>query len=246
MLKEELFMRVIFFDMDRVLTPQSHVLLMADRIGKREEFKKLFKGNVEGTTGLEWIVKRGIKFLEGYDSSIFEETAKKMEIIDNGKDVIKKLKENEYCPIIITNGFYRVAKFFGERIGIEEAYGNKVEEENGVFTGKIYSNLLTLKSKGDSVRRILKEKKPEFSISVGDDENDWFMFKETNFSILFNPTPSIMEKIKSFKKERGLRELTKFINLIVANDDLNLILPFLIPKPNLFPKNLNIERKIIR
>jgi len=239
-------MRVIFFDLDRVLTPQSHVLLIADRIGKKEEFKRLFKGNIEGSTGLEWIVKQGIKFLEGYDPSIFEETAKKMEIVKNGKNVIKELKKNGYYPILITNGFYRVAKIFGERIGIEEAYGNKVEEKNGVFTGKIYSDLMTLKSKGDFVRRILREKESEFSVSVGDDENDWFMFKETDFSILFNPTPSIMNKIKSLKKERGIRELTKFINLIVANDDLNLILPFLVPKPNLFPKVSNMERKIIR
>lgn len=239
-------MRVIFFDLDRVLTPQSHVLLIAGKIGKKEEFKRLFKGNIVGSTGLEWIVKQGIKFLEGYDPSIFEETAKKMEIVKNGEDVIKELKENGYYPILITNGFYRVAKIFGERIGIEEAYGNKVEEKNGVFTGKIYSDLMTLKSKGDFVRRILKEKESEFSVSVGDDENDWFMFKETDFSILFNPTPSIMNKIKSFKKERGIRELAKFINLIVANDDLNLILPFLVPKPNLFPKVFNMERKIIR
>jgi HAD superfamily phosphoserine phosphatase-like hydrolase len=238
-------MRLIFFDLDRVLTPQSHVLLIAERIGKREKFKKLFKGNIGGNTGLEWIVKQGILFLEGHDPSIFEETARKMKMIDHGRNVIETLKKNDYTPVIITNGFHQVAKIFGERVGIEKAYGNKAEEKNGVLTGKIYSNLLTLKSKGDFVRKIIREEKPEISVSVGDDENDWFMFQETDFSILFNPTPSILEKVKSLKKEKGIRELTKFINLIVANDDLQLILPFLTPKPELFPKDLTVERKII-
>jgi len=239
-------MRIIFFDLDRVLTPQSHVLLIAEKIGKKEELKRLFKGSVEGSIGLEWIVKQGIKFLEGHDPSIFEETAKSLQIIKNGEKVINELKKNNYLPVIITNGFYEVARIFGQRIGIEEVYGNMIEEKNGVFTGKVYSNLITLKSKGDLVRKIQREKNSEVSVSVGDDENDWFMFKETDFSILFNPTPSIIEKIKSIKKEKGIRELTKFINLIVANDDLGLILPFLVPKPDLFPKISDIERKIIR
>ncbi|MEA1993837.1 MAG: HAD-IB family phosphatase [Euryarchaeota archaeon] len=239
-------MRLIFFDLDRVLTPQSHVLHIAQQIGKKKEFKRLFKGNVGGNTGLEWIVKQGVTFLEGHDPPIFKEIAKKMQIIEHGQEVVDELKRNEYHPIIITNGFYEIAKGFGEKIGIEEAYGNKAERKNGVFTGNISSELLTLKSKGDTVRRILKEKEPEVSVSVGDDENDWFMFRETDFSILFNPTPTILTKIRSFKKKKGTKELTKFINLIVANDDLGLILPFLVPKPDLFPKTVNMERKIVR
>ncbi len=239
-------MRLIFFDLDRVLTPASHVLLIAERIGQKEKFEKLFKGSVEGKTGLEWIVKQGITFLEGHDPSLFEEIAKNMKIIENGVEVVTTLKENGYHPIIITNGFYRVAQIFGERIGVKEVYGNRAEKRDGVFTGKIYSDLLTLKSKGDVVRRIIKKKNPSISVSVGDDENDWFMFEETDFSILFNPTPSILQKVRSLKEKKGMRELTKFINLIVARDDLSLILPFLVPEPDLFPKSVTAERKIIR
>ncbi|MBN1786341.1 MAG: HAD family phosphatase [Candidatus Methanofastidiosa archaeon] len=240
----------IFFDMDGVLTPQAQALQLAETIGKRSLAMKIFAGQLRKQVGLEWILSKGVKFITGQPSSILKETAQKMLVTKSAKDTIRQLKEASYRPIIITNGFEELARFFGKRIGIEEVYGNSPEAKEGILTGNLSdTKLLTLKSKGDFVRNYLRENGIDRNraIAVGNDENDMFMFKEVGLSIVFNPSGSIKRNItNSFSKAMDGRkkEFVKFTNMVdivILENDLSKILPFLVPEPNKFSKNVKID-----
>lgn len=243
---------VIFFDMDGVLTPQAQALQLAQEMGKKKDFLRLFAGQLRKQVGLEWILSKGAQFLKGQDDGILKRTAQKMTFTPSAKPTIDALVKASYRPVIVTNGFQEMAEVFGARMGIKEAYGNAPESRDGILTGEIADGpLVTIKSKGDFVRNYLKDKGIEKShtVAVGNDENDIFMFREVGLSIAFNPSASIKNTIKqSFSKamdgdRREFLKLTKEVDIVVLQNDLSKILPFLVPRPDKFSKQVRMDEK---
>jgi len=241
---------VIFFDMDGVLTPQAQALQLAETIGKKSQAMKVFAGQLRKQVGLEWILSKGAKFIAGQPNSVLKETAQKMLITKSAKDTISQLKEASYRPIIVTNGFEEIARDFGKRIGIDEVYGNSPEVKDGILTGELKdTKLLTLKSKGDFVRNYIKTKGigKKSTVAVGNDENDMFMFNEVGLSIVFNPSRSIKSNItRSFSKaiegqRRDFIKLTKIVDIVILENDLSKVLPFLVPEPRKFSDKVKID-----
>lgn len=243
----------IFFDMDGVLTPQAQALVLAETIGKKKEAMRVFAGQLRKQVGLEWILSKGAQFLEGQDASIMRKAAMKMPYTKGAKDAVKSLKDASYHPIIVTNGFEEMASVFGKRIGIEECYGNVPAQEGGKLTGIIKDGkLLTLKSKGDFVREYIKNRSIplENTVAVGNDENDMFMFREVGLSIAFNPSSSIKHSItNSFSsaidgKRKDFIDFTKAVDIVILNNDMGKILPFLIPSPNKFAQKIDESTRL--
>ncbi|MHC1605287.1 MAG: HAD family hydrolase [Candidatus Methanofastidiosia archaeon] len=245
---------VIFFDMDGVLTPAAQALQIAEIIGKKEQVLKMFSGQLKKNVGLEWILSKGATFLAGENEAMLKEAAQKMPLTKSARRVVSELKKASYNPIIVTNGFEEVARVFGRRIGISEVYGNAPEAKDGIFTGRMKdTKLLTLKSKGDFVRKYLKEKNiaKQDSVAVGNDENDMFMFKEVGLSVVFNPSKSIKSTIaesvsKAIDGKKGdFINFTNIVDIVILDPDLAKILPFLVPKPDKFSDKVKFEETTV-
>lgn len=243
-------MKLIFFDIDGVLTPTAHGIHLADMVGKGEELKKVFSGTTNRKIGLEWVVRVGARIFQGIPESVLEEAGETLPLIEGAEEVIAELKKAHYHPVVITNGIGQVAAVVARRVGIEEWYGNILEVEDGSVTGHLdTSSLITLQSKGDVVRKIVAQKSSrEESVAVGNDENDWAMFQQVGFSILFCPSSNLRKRLKRCLEnaEKGAKrdflEFCQSVDVIIEDPNLRLLLPFLIPEPTIFSKKVKIEK----
>lgn len=243
-------MRLIFFDVDGVLTPKAHGIHLAEMTGRGNELKKVFSGTTNRKIGLEWVVREGARLFEEVPESQLEEAGRTLPFTKGAVETVEELKKAGYQPILVTNGIEQVVGVFAQRLGIEEWYGNKLEIKDGKATGCLdTSTLITLQSKGDLVRKIVGQKsKKEESVAVGNDENDWAMFQQVGFSILFNPSSNLKKRLrkcldeaaKGFKKE--FIEFSKNVDVIIEEPNLKLLLPFLIPEPSKFSEKVRIEK----
>jgi hypothetical protein len=74
------------------------------------------------------------------------------------------------------------------------------------------------------------------------------MFQQVGFSILFNPSSNLTERLKKCvdEAEKGFKkefiEFSRSVDVIIEEPDLQLTLPFLIPEPTVFPKKVRIEK----
>jgi phosphoserine phosphatase len=228
--------------MDEVLTPKAHHILMAEMIGKEDRLYEIPEKLSSGTDkklGLEWIVKETVELFAGVPESVLEDTGKKLPIMKGAVKTMKELKKGGYHPILITGGFEQVAGVFARRLGITEWYGNALEIKDGITTGRLHSApLITLQSKGYLVReRLAHKSSKKKSVAVGNDVNDWAMFQEVGFSILFNPASDLKERLKWYfdTGEKGLKkefiEFYRSVDVVIEEPDLQLLIPFLIPEP---------------
>ena len=243
-------MKLIFFDMDGVLTPTAHAIHLAEKIGKGCELKKIFSGTTNKKIGLEWVIREGARILDNIPEKLLEDAGNDLPLVKGAAEAIIELKKADYEPILITNGIEQVASVFARRLDINEWYGNPLEIRDGKTTGRLASpNLITLQSKGDLVRKIVTRRSSvKEAVAVGNDENDWAMFREVGFSILFSPSHNLTERLKKCldEAEKGFRrefiEFCRSVSVIIEEPDLRLLLPFLIPEPTVFPEKVRIEK----
>jgi HAD superfamily phosphoserine phosphatase-like hydrolase len=243
-------MRLIFFDLDGVLTPTAHAIYLAGMVGKQDELTKIFSGTTDRRVGLEWVIRKGANLFADVPASVLEDAGKKMPLVKGATRTIRELKNAHYEPILITNGIEQIAGVLARRLGISEWYGNTLEIKDDAITGNLDSTtLITLQSKGDFVRKMIQERSSKKeSVAVGNDENDWAMFREVGFSVLFNPSRNLKERLKQCldEAEKGFKEefieFSKSVNVIIGQSDLQLLLPFLIPEPTVFPEKVRIEK----
>jgi phosphoserine phosphatase len=243
-------MKVVFFDMDGVLTPTAHAIHFAKMVGRQAELKKIFSGTTNKKIGLEWVIRKGVSLFCDVPESTLKEVGETLPVVKGAEKAIEALKKAEYEPILITNGVQQIARAFAERLGITECYGNILEIREGKITGTLGSEpLITLQSKGDLVRKIVAQKSSrKESVAVGNDENDWAMFQEVGFSVLFNPSSNLTQRLKQCleEAEKGFKrefiEFCRSVDVIIEQPDLELLLPFLVPEPTVFPEKVRIEK----
>lgn len=248
-------MRLIFFDMDGVLTPHPHNIRLAEMTGRKNEFlksfKEFFRGTIDDEKVVEWLVEKTAKLFVGVPESVLEDLGKELPITKGAVETIETLKKYRYHPILVTNGIEQVAGAFARRLGITEWYGNALEIRDGRITGGLHSSLLiTLQSKGDLVRKIIAQRSSKKeSVAVGNDVNDWLMLREVGFSILFNPSSDLQERLRWYadKGEKGFEkefiEFSKIVNVVIEKPDLRLLIPFLVPEPTASPENSELRKE---
>lgn len=227
-------MKLIFFDLDGVLSSKAHCILMAEMITRENNLYEITKKASTGssTMGLEWIIKEVAKLFKNSPESLLKDAGEKLPIMTGAKETIKVLKNNGYTPILVTNGIAQVAGVFARRLDIPEWHGNTLEIKNGKITGRLCASpLITLHSKGKMVRKIIAQKFSKETVSIGNDANDWTMFQETEISILFNPPPDLKNRLNwclGKSKKRFTKVFTHFpVDIIIEQPDPRLILPFL-------------------
>ncbi len=246
-------MRLIFFDMDGVLTPKPHPIQLAEMVEKEDEFygihKKLLSGIGEHA-GLDWIVKEMVRVFADTPETTLKNVGKRLPAIKGAAETIRELKKCGYHPILVTNGFDQIAGVFARRLGITEWYGNSLEIKDGRTTGCLHSSpLMTLQSKGNLVRKIVTQRSSKReSVAVGNDVNDWTMFQEVGLSILLDLSCDSEERLARYlnKREKGFKKkLVDFfesVDVIIEEPDLRMLIPYLIPEPAAFREVRTDER----
>lgn len=232
-------MKLVFFDLDGVLTPESHLTQLAKMTGREDEFRGILEKITSETSRkieLEYLAREMFSIFADVPEPILEETGKALPLMKGAIETIDELKKGGYQPILVTNGIEQVARVFSQRAGIAELYANHLEIKGGKTTGRLSSSpLLTLQSKGDLVRNLVTQKSSRKECAaVGNDVNDYAMFQEVGISILFNPSPNLKERLAwcSNREEEGFAESfiegTETVDVVIERPDLRLLLPILL------------------
>lgn len=104
------------------------------------------------------------------------------------RDLIKKLKKENYTVIAISGSPIEVIKEYNKFLKLDEVFGSVYETDGkGVYTGKTIFE--PVKHKGHLVGQYIAEKNLtlEGSYGVGDTESDISFLKMVKYPIAFNP-----------------------------------------------------------
>lgn len=108
------------------------------------------------------------------------------------RDLINKLKKEDYYLLIISNSPLYIVSEFASYWGFKRYYGSETELNKGKFTGRF----IPATPKADVLDRFLEESGEkvdlESSVAVGDTESDISILERVGKPIAFNPNMKLM------------------------------------------------------
>lgn len=105
-------------------------------------------------------------------------------------------------------------------LGFDKLFGSLIELKNGVYTGKVITNLILGEEKAKTVKKISKELSIDLyrSIAFGDTDQDVFLLNMVGLPIALNPNKKLRTICNSkdwlILEKEELQDLTKITQLI--------------------------------
>jgi phosphoserine phosphatase len=100
-----------------------------------------------------------------------------------------------YRTAIVSGGFTAITQSLADDLGIDYAFANTLEVENGFLTGRVVGDVIDRERKAELVRELARKEgiSVEQVVAIGDGANDLDMLETAGFGIAFNAKPVVQD-----------------------------------------------------
>ena len=187
--------RLIVFDMDSTLVDAEIIDEIAKYAGVEEEVKKITERAMKGEIDFKTALVERVKLLRGLPVEVLEKIYKNIKLTEGAKELIQALKKAGYKVAVVSGGFTYFTERLKEELGLDYAFGNELEIENGRLTGRIKGRIIDAEEKARIIEEIAKREgiSKENVVAVGDGANDRIMIENAGLGIAFNAKEVLKE-----------------------------------------------------
>ncbi len=187
--------RLIVFDMDSTLVDAEIIDEIAKYAGVEEEVKKITEKAMKGEIDFKTALIERVKLLKGLPVEVLEKIYRNIKLTEGAKELIQALKKAGYKVAVVSGGFTYFTDRLKEELGLDYAFGNELEIENGKLTGRIKGRIIDAEEKARIIEEIAKKEgiSKENVVAVGDGANDRIMIENAGLGIAFNAKDVLKE-----------------------------------------------------
>ena len=99
-------------------------------------------------------LRQRVALLEGLDVAVLERIASDLPLTDGAETLIRVLKRLGYRTAVISGGFSLAAEALKARLGIDYAYSNTLEVQEGKLTGRVVGPIVNAHRKAELLETI--------------------------------------------------------------------------------------------
>ncbi|MDH2626095.1 phosphoserine phosphatase SerB [Acinetobacter baumannii] len=210
--------KLAIFDMDLTLINIECIDEIAETIGKKSEMSKLTELAMKDiSVDYDESLKFRVNLLKGINSSIFEEIFNtKVKYTPGSMELIKELKKSGLKTALVSGGFTYFANRVANDLDIDFITSNKLEESDGILTGKIIPPIINVDAKEKTLLELCTKLDilPQQCIAIGDGANDLKMLKKSGLSVGYNPKKALLPFLNVMIKNLHLDSL---LNIFTTN-----------------------------
>ncbi len=187
--------RLVVFDMDSTLVDAEIIDEIAKAAGVEKEVKEITKKAMEGKISFKKALRERVKLLKGLPVEMLEKIYENIKLTEGAKELIRSLKSAGYIVAVVSGGFTYFTERLKKELGLDYAFGNKLEIKNGKLTGRLKGRIIDAKEKAKIIERIAKKEgiNREDIIAIGDGANDKIMIERAGLGIAFNAKDVLKE-----------------------------------------------------
>ncbi|WP_218510581.1 phosphoserine phosphatase SerB [Variovorax sp. dw_308] len=207
--------KLIAFDMDSTLINIECIDEIADAVGKKAEVAAITEATMRGEIkDFKESLRRRVALLEGVPvTSLQQVYDERLRLNPGAAELVNACKAVGMKVLLVSGGFTFFANRVKERLGIDFARSNLLDEADGKLTGRVVTQSWGDICDGAEKRRTLLEVasllgiSPAETIAVGDGANDLPMMGEAGLSVAYHAKPKVREQAMVAINEGGLDRL---------------------------------------
>ena len=188
--------RLVVFDMDSTIIEGEVIdeLAKAARVG--EQVSAITRRAMAGELDFQAALHERVQLLKGLPEAVLKEIADGMQLTPGAQELVSTLKAMGFKIALISGGFTYFTESLKNKLLFDYAFGNELEIQDGVLTGRVKGRIIDANAKGEIVRELARREglTRDEIVAVGDGANDQIMLKNAGLGIAFN-AHEILQKV---------------------------------------------------
>ena len=207
-------LKLLALDMDSTLITIECIDEIGAAVGKKLEISAITEQAMRGEIDYPESLRQRVALLAGLSEDVLEDVYDdKLRLSPGAESLVAACREQGIKLLLVSGGFTFFANRVKERLGIDFARSNLLDEADGKLTGRVAMQSWGDICDGAEKRRTLLEVasllgiSPAECIAVGDGANDLPMMGEAGLSVAFHAKPLVREQAMVAINEGGLDRL---------------------------------------
>ena len=188
---------LVAMDMDSTLINIECIDELADVAGIKFQVAEITRSAMRGEMDFAASLTRRVALLAGLDASALQRVyEERLRLAPGAERMIEGLKALGIRTSLVSGGFTFFTDRLRARLGLDYAFSNQPEIEQGRLTGRIVGPVLDAGGKAEKLRAVRDKLGlgSEQVIVIGDGANDLAMMAEAGVSIAYRARPVVQAK----------------------------------------------------
>jgi phosphoserine phosphatase len=188
--------RLVVFDMDSTLIEEEVIDEVARAVGRYDEVAAITERAMRGELEFAASFAARVALLAGARrDEIVARVAPTLTLKPGAAALIRVLKKLGYKLAVISGGFADFVDPIKERLGLDYAFSNELEVEDGRLTGRVRGRIVDRQRKADLLALVAQSEGVLLDqvMAVGDGANDIAMLERAGLGVAFNAKKTVQD-----------------------------------------------------
>ena len=207
--------RLIVFDMDSTLIQAEVIDEMAKVHGVGDKVIKITERAMNGELDFNAALKERVGLLKGMKVERLKEILDRIELTEGTDEFIKTVKALGFKVAVISGGFTYFTNAMKQKLGLDYAFANELEIENGGLTGRVLGNIVNADGKAFLLNFIAQQEQISLDqvVAIRDGANDLPMLGKAGLGIAFHAKEVVRKKASSHMSHGPMTSVLYFLGI---------------------------------
>ncbi|OFI32812.1 phosphoserine phosphatase SerB [Alteromonas lipolytica] len=204
---------LLVMDMDSTVIQIECIDEIAKLAGLGEQVAAVTEKAMRGELDFAESLRSRVSCLQGVEVSQLKQIRDSIPLMPGLQRLLKVLKAHGWKIAIASGGFTYFAGYLQQRLGLDAARANVLEEHNGILTGQVLGNIVDAQVKAQTVEELATEWGIPMSqtVAMGDGANDLKMMGVAALGVAFEAKPVVNAQADVAIRYSGLDTMLTYL-----------------------------------